>query len=501
MVTTSADNHTPLPLPRELIDRLHEMNPWWRGEPAPPTPDTRRHAVRATRQRIELGISPITALRGPRQVGKSTILLQIINDLLQEGVPPHHIMRIQFDQLTATEGMLDPILRITAWLQRNITPSTFNTLAHQGQPAYLFFDEVQHIRNWSAQLKFLVDHSAVKVVATGSSALRIEQGRDSLAGRLSTIETGVLSLTEIAELRGVPHPEPFLPENGFGLLNRREFWQELAQHGRDHAQFRDETFRLFSERGAYPVAHQPTDAAQWFIDQRLNEDVIERVLRHDLPALAGSQPQNAGLLRALLRFACRYAGQTPAYATLAQEARNYLGIDVNVQQVNDYLHALDDTTLIRLIPPLEMRLRRPTDGEKICLADHSLRSSWLQERIPLHPEGLAHSPELATLAGHLAESTFGATASQISSLEVSHQPASSQIPEVDFVLTLGDQRIPVEVKYQHRIDASDTAGLRAFIGRPVNRAPFGILITRADAPDLHVSDIVAMPLSSFMLVA
>ena len=500
-MNTRSALHAPLPLPPELVESLYRFNPWWQGASAPDVPHTRRHFVGQVRQRLEFGITPSVAVPGPRGVGKTTMQLQIIRDLLDEGVPPHHIAHVRFDQITTTEGMLDPILRITSWIERNITPATFNALAHQGRTAYLFFDEVQHIRNWSNQLKFLVDNSAVKVVATGSSALHIEPGRDSLAGRMSTVAAGVLSLTEIAELRGVPHPEPFLPENNFGLLHRREFWQELAQHGRNHARFRDETFRLFSHRGAYPVAHQPADAPQWFIDQRLNEDITERVLRHDLPALSGGQPQNAGLLRALLRFACRYAGQAPSYATLAQDARDYLGADVNAQQVHDYLRALDDTTLIRLIPPLEMRLRRPTGGDKICLADHSLRNSRLPGRVPLDPESLAQNPELATLAGHLAESTFGTTASLVNSLEVSHQPAGARIPEADFVLTVGDQRIPVEIKYQRRIDARDTAGLRAFMERTVNRAPFGLLISREETPDLNVPKVVAMPLSTLMLLA
>ena len=78
--------------------------------------------------------------------------------------------------------MFDPILRITAWVEHNVTPATFNALAHQGPPAHLFFDEIQRVPNWHNQLKFLVDHSAVKVVATGSSALRIERGGHRYGG-------------------------------------------------------------------------------------------------------------------------------------------------------------------------------------------------------------------------------------------------------------------------------------------------------------------------------
>ena len=44
---------------------------------------------------------------------------------------------------------------------------------------------------------------------------------------------------------------------------------------------------------------------------------------------------------------------------------------------------------------------------KLCLADHALRACWLQEQVPLTPDALAERPDLATQAGHLAESVFG----------------------------------------------------------------------------------------------
>ena len=147
-----------MPLRNELVETLHRSNPWWRGHPAPPVPATRRHLVGQIRQHLDYGITPIVAVPGPRGVGKTTMQLQIIHDLLAEGIPPHHIAHIRFDRLTTSADMLNPILRITAWIERNITPRHLQTaLAHQGQTAYLFFDEVQHVANWSNQLKFLVD--------------------------------------------------------------------------------------------------------------------------------------------------------------------------------------------------------------------------------------------------------------------------------------------------------------------------------------------------------
>ena len=311
--------HTPLPRPNELVETLHQSNPWWRGAPAPPVPATRRHLVGQVCQRLEFGITPIVTVPEPRGVGKTTMQLQIIHDLLDEGVPPHHIIRVPLDQVTVTEDMLDPILRITAWVERNVTPATFNALVHRGQTAYLFFDEIQTVRNWSNQLKFLVDSSTVKVVATGSSALRIEPGHDSLAGRMSTVEAGALSFTEIAKFQGMAPVEQFPPEESFGQFRRLEFWQELAEHGRRNAESRDQAFSLYSERGGYPMVHDPFEPpADWpTLAHRLNEDVIRPVLQHDLLTGPHGQDRDAALLATMFEIACRYAGRTTSVVELA----------------------------------------------------------------------------------------------------------------------------------------------------------------------------------------
>jgi predicted AAA+ superfamily ATPase len=72
---------------------------------------------------------------------------------------------------------------------------------------------------------------------------------------------------------------------------------------------------------------------------------------------------------------------------------------------------------------------------------------------------------------------------------------------VDFVITVGEHRIPLEVKYRRRIDGHhDTLCLRAFIEKSVYNAPFGVLVTLSD--DVLVADprIIALPLSSLLLM-
>ena len=495
---------SPIPkaeIPAQLLADLHRMNPWWTGGDMPQHPQMRRHLVNQIRRRMDSDIAPMVAVRGPRQVGKTTAQFQIISDLLEEGVPPTSIMRMQFEEPDSLEKIEQPILRICDWFEQNITSDRFNSLARDGQSAYIFFDEVQNLNRWHTQLKSLVDSTSVKVVITGSSALRIELGRDSLAGRISTVEASPLSLTEIGTLRELGSIPPFLPDNGLGSLIRKEFWKELCIYGQQNAAFRQESFRHFSERGGYPIVHLRKEEDWPLLADQLNETVIRRVIQHDLRHGRRGRARDPRLLEEVFHLACRYAGQTPTVAMLTGEANVLLGGNIGVQRVTHYLRFLADTLLIRSIPPLEMRLKRNRGSPKLCLADHGLRASWLQEQIPLTPEALSKRPEFTTMAGHLAESIFGAVASTINGLDISHFPQRGIEREVDFVLSAGAQRIPVEIKYQRRIDPlRDTLGIRSFLDKSVNNASFGLLITQDESGEVDDPRIVCLPLSTFMLL-
>ena len=76
------------------------------------------------------------------------------------------------------------------WFEHYVLGKNFHIKANEGQSIYIFLDELQNVPYWSPQIKYLVDNNPVRVMITGSSALQIERGQDSLAGRLSTIEMG-----------------------------------------------------------------------------------------------------------------------------------------------------------------------------------------------------------------------------------------------------------------------------------------------------------------------
>jgi predicted AAA+ superfamily ATPase len=486
-------------LPLELSENLRSINPWWKNEPGLPLPSFRRWPFPRLRHLITDGMTPATVLRGPRRVGKTVLLRQIIEEMLREQVTPNRILYIPFDDLPTLAGIREPVLATARWFEKHILGSSFNAAANRGTPAFVFLDEVQNLDAWAEQTKNLCDNHAVRVLVTGSSSLRIEAGRDSLAGRVTSLDLGPLLLREIAGLRFGYSDDPYWSDNELDKLAALQFWTEAVAHGTRQAQWRLAAYEAFSKRGAYPIAQERHTTPWPEVADYLNETVIKRAIQHDLRMGPRGQKRDEKLLEEVFRLSCRYAGQTPGQSVFVPEVQQALAGNIGWNRILNYLKFLDGTLLIRLVQPLELRLKRKKAPPKICLCDHALRASWLQEIVPLDPDGLSANPHLTDLAGHLAESVLGYFLASIPNLDVAHFPARSAEPEVDFVITVGTRRIPIEVKYRRRIDPhEDTRGLRAFLEKTVYNAPLGLLVTLDDGVTVNDPRIVPISLSSFL---
>jgi predicted AAA+ superfamily ATPase len=314
------------------------------------------------------------------------------------------------------------------------------------------------------------------------------------------MEMGPLLLREVAEIRGDNKIEPYLPFNGLASVKTKGFWLGLRQFGLDNKELRDRAFQAFSERGAYPIAHVRADRPWEELADLLNETVIRRAIQHDLRLGPRGAKRDENLLEEVFRLSCRYIGQSPRQALYMDELKRAMSASIGWQRIFAYLKFLDGTLLIRLIEPLELRIKKRKGASKLCLCDHALRASWLQEVVPIHPSGLEDQSHLRDLAGHIAESTAGYFLKSITNIDVAHFPERGSEPEVDYVITIGEQRIPVEIKYSRHIRFEDTRGLRSFVEKSVYNAPFGILVTLTDDVVLDDPRLVTMPLSTLLLL-
>lgn len=443
-------------------------------------------------------MTPATVLRGTRRVGKTILLQQIIEQLLKNGVAGNRILYVTFDELPTLRGIQEPVLAISRWFETEILKKTFNAAARDNQRAYILLDEVQNLDDWAPQVKHLVDNHAVRMGITGSSSLRIEAGRDSLAGRILTLEIGPLSLREIAQFKGFSLSESLWGDNGLHKLATPDFWREAVDIGNRDSEIRHKSFQLFSRRGGYPIAHEKEDPMPELMGY-LNESIIRRAIQHDLRMGERGKKRDEKLLEEVYRLCCRYAGQIVGQKVFSSEIQHALAGNIGWTRILTYLKFLDKTLLIHLVEPMELRLKKKKNLSKICLSDHILRESWFGENIPLDPADLAGNPHATDLAGHIAESALGYFLSGPLGSSLSYFPQRDNEPEVDFVLTMGEKRIPIEVKYRKRIDPfEDTRGLRSFLEKTVYNAPFALLVTLEDNVQIPDPRIIPISLSSLL---
>ena len=486
-------------LPIELSENIRSFNPWWIGKPGTKLPRYRRWIFDKLKRLSSTGITKAVVLRGPRRVGKTILLKQLVEDMLAHNMDDKRILYVPFDELPTLRGLKEPVLDIARWFEAEVLRTSFNESARSDKSAFVFLDEVQNLDAWAPQVKNLVDNHDVRVIITGSSSLRIEAGRDSLAGRVTTLDLGPLFLREIADLRNNSSSKSFWPENGLESLTKLDFWKHALEHVDRTKEARLTAFMHFSERGAYPVAHERSDTPWEEIADYLNETVIRRAIQHDLRMGPKGQKRDEKLLEEVFRLCCRYAGQAPGPPVFVPEIQQALAANIGWNRVLNYMRFLDGTLLIRLIQPLELRLKRRKSYSKVCLCDHALRAAWLQEVVPLDADGLNANPHLTDIAGHVAESALGYYLASMPNLDVAHFPERGVEPEVDFILTVGTRRIPIEDKDRRRIDPNDdTRGLRAFLEKTVYNAPLGILVTLEDDVKIYDPRIIPISLSSFL---
>ena len=253
MADRSQDIFDKVRLPPAVDEYLRSANPWWEGKPGRVLPSYRRWAFDALLRKLDVRLAPAVVLRGARQVGKTTLLEQVIQHLIEDNrVDPRRILRVQFDEIPSLKALDEPILAIAGWFQNRILNATFNQAAHTGTPAFLFFDEAQNLADWAPQVKTLVDHHTVHVVVTGSSALRIEAGRDSLAGGSHRL-TGTCSARDRRPALA-SRDRADLPVQRPGGSRAGGFWRQINET----AIFTGAPGMrpsLPSPRGGYPIVH------------------------------------------------------------------------------------------------------------------------------------------------------------------------------------------------------------------------------------------------------
>lgn len=332
----------------QVLKRMAIDNPWWiSGAIA--------EDYKALPERVyldefyplvsDLSIRRAVILMGPRRVGKTVMIFHTISKLIEEGVNPHKIIYVSIDTPIYNNHSLEELF----YLAKEALKQNGNNEGY-----YVFFDEIQYLKNWEVHLKSLVDtYRSTKFVASGSAAAALKmKSNESGAGRFSDFMLPPLTFYEYIHLQKL---NSIIVESTSAVSYDTINMDELNRHFMDYINYGGYPEVVFSEK----IRSNP--------GLYIKNDIIDKVLLRDLPSLYGITDIQE-LNKLFVHIAFR-SGNEFSYEKLATES----GIKKDV--LKRYLEYLEAAFLIKVVNRVDQNakhLQRVTSF-KIYLTNPSLR--------------------------------------------------------------------------------------------------------------------------------
>lgn len=455
--------------------KIRDANPWW----SDPTAIDRDPAIQnMERSRIKRILGErhhfaagdrIYTLRGPRRVGKTTLLKTEIMRLLGEGIPPRDVLYYSFE---AGGRPADISILLAEYLAMN---------GGRGR-RFVFLDEVAGIRNWERELEKMLECGRLRnctLVATGSDAAvagasaPLRGRRDGPGGAFSDRILQPMGFGEYAASRD---EEVRSTLSGLSLADgpgrieavRSVLGGEVPKRVKDILPLVDVLNAHFHEymlSGGMPetasrLASEGSIPDEEYLDCRSRgyADLSGAGLRHERAA-------------SILKSAARSVGTVSSWQSLAAGT----GIE-NPRVAEKYARKMAGLRMLHVLYryDLSQDALRHNALKKLYFCDPFLLSAWVSagRQGPFARSVAALGDDLH--AGPLAEqaaachvfrmaSGLNAGSDQIGSFDTVFYWKGSRGREVDFVVRAGKGRVaPIDVKWKGRVGRGDLHGMFDF---------------------------------------
>lgn len=335
----------------QVVRRLDIENPWWTTGKIPKIFSGYRH-----RAYLELFLPLVktrkirraTVLMGPRRVGKTVLIHHAIQDLLESGVNPKHIAYFSVDHPIYNGLALESFLDIY---------SQATQINYYEEECFIFFDEIQYLKNWEIHLKAIVDRMPnIKCTVSGSAAAALRlKSHESGAGRFTDFLLPPLTFHEYLDLLDKKHLV-IPPEFGDDVFTSNDI-EELNDNFVHYLNFGGYPEVIFSEE----IQSDP--------GRFIKNDIIDKVLLRDLPGLYGVQDiQELNYLFTTLAF------NTSNEVSLEELSK---GSGVAKNTIKKYIEYLEAAFLIRTVHRVDRTAKRFKRANffKVYLTNPSIRSA------------------------------------------------------------------------------------------------------------------------------
>jgi len=468
-----------------VLEQFVRQNRWWTD---PTTLKSDRHLRRLEEAPLRwlptlpfrLDRDAVYTLRGPRQVGKSTVLKRQVAQLLAEGWPARTILYLDVE-LAGIDHARDLTAAIRAYLD--------DARATDGSPTRLavLLDEVTRVPNWAGAVRGLVDNGeldGVTVIATGSHTADLQHGGERLPGRRGggdDLDAYLLPLA-FREYVQLLRPDLTLPP----LLTSLEP-DIVAASSLDRVILRQVLTPLF-------VRYLQTGGYLTVINDLHAHDMVRaETYEQYREALVGEFTRAAmreSYLREVITWLSSHLGQEFSPGDLARDtdigskdtARHYVD---HLENTYATLQVYRTSSLTRPEPAFRApRKVHPIDP----FIFHLLRAWAVVDPDPWPAtNALIDRPEEA---GHLVESIVMVHLRRAFGDHVFYwRPEKGK--EIDAVVVQPGQRVGLlEVKYRQHVDRSDLEELR--------RAGGGLVLSRDTDGSLDDGRIYQLPVAEFL---
>ena len=339
----------------KIIERLRYENPWWINMQIPQTYSSmskRLYFKLFYPFVIENNVKRALVLMGPRRVGKTVMLFHSIEQLIKEKVNPQKIFFIGIDNPIYVHLSLEDIL--------NLCKESLNLNNLDG--CFVFFDEIQYLKDWERHLKVLVDSfPETKFIVSGSAAAALKwHSTESGAGRFTDFMLPPLTFQEYIHLKEMNH----LIYDGKITYGEQQIPYCLTHD----IKVLNKEFVHYLNFGGYPEVVL-SEKIQSDMGRYVKNDIVDKVLLRDLPSLYGIKDVQE--LNRFFTYIAYNTGNEFSYETMSRES------GIQKDTLKKYLEYLEAAFLIKVLNKVDVsakRLKRITSF-KVYLTNPSLRTA------------------------------------------------------------------------------------------------------------------------------
>ena len=339
----------------KIIERLRYENPWWITQEIPSL-----YKEMSKRLYFELFYPFVTetkirravVLMGPRRVGKTVMMFHTIDQLIQEKINPQRIFFVGIDNPIYIHLSLQEIL--------DLCKEAINAENLKG--CYVFFDEIQYLKDWERHLKVLVDsYPETKFIVSGSAAAALKwHSTESGAGRFTDFMLPPLTFQEFIHLKNKNH----LIQNGFIQYGDKQIPYRVT-HDIDEL---NREFLQYLNFGGYPEVVL-SEKIQNDMGRYVKNDIVDKVLLRDLPSLYGIKDVQE--LNRFFTYIAYNTGNEFSYETMSKES------GIQKETLKKYLEYLEAAFLIKVLNKVDVNAKRfkRITSFKVYLTNSSLRTA------------------------------------------------------------------------------------------------------------------------------